>query len=109
MRMLPTSQRKPSLPRALLGLHPLWSATDTKVGPIEYRRDRVSGAQNPSLGGLGAVRTFGAGNTPVGEGAVSDWPGRDCGIRRPSPQETALSGAEVRHAIRHDLLDGGPQ
>lgn len=36
------------------------------------------------------------------------WAGKAFGVRKPEPNETPLSSAEIQFAIEHDILDGLP-
>lgn len=106
---VPGLQNSAGLPRLqpiLPVLPALWGAIDSATGYLVNYGFRVQHQAQSGVIGLGGMGTQRGGNQAAGERPVSDWPGRDYGIRKPHQDETALSWAEVIHALRVGALKG---
>ena len=103
--MLPNSPTSPSLRHVHTPLHPLWRAPDPAHWSIVHTPIGDYSQAPQGAGGLDGLRAPGAGDTrPRQKRLNGPWPGAIYGVREPEPQETALSWAEVHHAVREDLL-----
>ena len=103
---LQTSAGLPRLQPIQPVLPTLWGAIDTATGYAVNYSFRVQPAAQSSFGGMGGMGALRDRDSQTGERPVSDWPGRDYGIRKPHQDETALSWAEVIHALRVGALKG---
>lgn len=85
-------------------MHPLWGADYSVLGNPANHRIGVLGAPQGDAEGVDGLGPFGGTDTRPGQGRNGVWPGREYGVRRPHPTETALSWGEVMFAVREGIL-----
>ena len=107
LHRLPPSQHRAGLPAALPHLSLVRGAADSAAGQDADSRSRLDCPAAPGAGRLDCHGTQRSRVARAGEGADTartDWPGRAIGIRAPEASETALSAAEVLHALKIKLI-----
>jgi hypothetical protein len=104
---LPPIQHRAAMAHALPHLRLVRGTADSAAGQDADARSRLDSAAPQGAGGLGSAWAQRAGSARAGEGAdtaSADCPGRAFGIRAPETSETALSAAEVLHALKIKLI-----
>lgn len=100
VQQLRHSQNVAGIPTFQPGLSLVRSADHPTDANSFARPDRVLSEANTRVGDMGVLWPQRKRNQNVGErtdGARTDWPGKELGIRQPNPTETALSWEEVNH------------
>ena len=103
--MLPNSPGFSRTPDVYADLPVLRGQADPSHWTVADTGSASHGQKARGAAGLDGARPRRAGASRSGKARINGtWPGAIFGVRKPHPNETPLSWAEVHHAVRNELL-----